>query len=88
MHWLQGLNAVPTIRELHQHIETISNEELEKATRRLKAGDDPEQVIKSLARAISRKFSHKPVEGLNRDHSGQLADAARRLFDLKSGDDV
>jgi glutamyl-tRNA reductase len=88
MRWLQGLDAVPTIRELHQHIEAISNEELERATRRLKAGDDPELVMKSLARAISRKFSHKPVEGLNRDHSGQLADAARRLFDLKSGDDV
>ena len=86
MRWLQGLNAVPTIRDLHQHIETISNEELEKATRRLKAGDDPEQVMKSLARSISRKFSHKPVEGLNRDDSGQLADAARRLFGLEPDD--
>jgi glutamyl-tRNA reductase len=86
MRWLQGLNAVPTIRDLHQHIETISNEELEKATRRLKAGDDPEQVMKSLARSISRKFSHKPLEGLNRDDSGQLADAARRLFGLETDD--
>jgi len=83
MRWLQSLDSVPTIRSLHQQLDSISNDEVEKATRRLNAGDDPEQVVRNLARALSKKFAHKPVEGLNRDDSGQLADAARRLFGLE-----
>lgn len=86
MRWLQTLDSVPTIRNLHETLNAISNEEVEKATRRLNAGDDPEQVIRNLARALSRKFAHRPVEGLNRDDTGELADAARRLFGLKSDD--
>jgi len=88
MRWLRGLNAVPTIRDLHDHLNTISTDEVEKATRRLRAGDDPEKVVRNLARTLSRKFAHKPVEGLNRDDSGQLIDAARCLFDLKTKDDT
>ncbi len=87
MRWLQCLDSVPTIRHLHQQLDALSSEEVEKATRRLNAGDDPEQVIRNLARALSRKFAHKPVEGLNRDDSGDLADAARRLFGLKPEND-
>ena len=85
MRWLQSLDAVPTIRSLHEQLNAISSEEVEKATRRLSAGDDPEQVVRNLARTLSKKFAHKPIEGLNRDDSGQLADAARRLFGLRSG---
>lgn len=87
MRWLRSLDSVPTIRSLHQQLEAISGEEVERATRRLNAGDDPEQVIRQLARSISRKFAHKPVEGLNRDDSGKLADAARRLFGLRSDEE-
>jgi glutamyl-tRNA reductase len=87
MRWLQCLDSVPTIRDLHQQLDAISSEEIERATRRLNAGDDPEQVVRHLARALSRKFAHRPVEGLNHDDSGQLADAARRLFGLKADND-
>ncbi len=51
MRWLQCLDSVPTIRHLHQQLDALSSEEVEKATRRLNAGDDPEQVIRNLARA-------------------------------------
>jgi len=87
MRWLRSLDSVPTIRSLHEQLDAISSEEVERATRRLNAGDDPEKVIRNLARTLSRKFAHKPVEGLNCDDSGQLADAARRLFGLKSDSD-
>ncbi len=88
MRWLQTLDSVPTIRSLHNKLDSISSEEIGKATRRLNAGDDPEQVIRNLARSLSRKFAHKPVEGLNRDDSGELAAAARRLFGLKDSNDA
>lgn len=88
MRWLQTLDSVPTIRSLHNKLDCISSEEIGKATRRLNAGDDPEQVIRNLARSLSRKFAHKPVEGLNRDESGELAAAARRLFGLKDSNDA
>lgn len=87
MRWLRCLDSVPTIRNLHDQLEALSNEEIDKATRRLNAGDDPEQVIRNLARALSKKFAHKPVEGLNRDDTGELNDAARRLFGLRDNDD-
>jgi len=82
MRWLRSLDSVPTIRSLHDQLQVISNEEAEKATRRLQAGDDPEEVVRNLARALSRKFAHRPVQGLNRDASGELSEAARRLFGL------
>lgn len=87
MRWLRSLDSVPTIRNLHAQLDAISNDEIEKATRRLKAGDDPDRVVRHLARALSRKFAHKPVEGLNRDDSGELNDAARRLFGLHGDDE-
>jgi len=86
MRWLRGLDSVPTIRDLHEQLDSITSEEIERATRRLNAGDDPEQVVRNLARSLSRKFAHKPVQRLNRDDSGQLIDAARRLFGLKNKD--
>ncbi len=83
MRWLKGLDAVPTILEIREQIDEISEQELQKARRRLRAGDDPEQVLAQLVRALSQKYAHAPSNALNRaeaDHA--LIEAARRLFNL------
>jgi glutamyl-tRNA reductase len=85
MHWLQSLDAVPTIRAMRDHVQAISNAELEKARRMLARGDDPQRVLAYLAHSLSNKITHAPSSALNRaSHDGntQLLEAARRLFNL------
>jgi glutamyl-tRNA reductase len=85
MRWLKSLDAVPTILDLRAQIEQITQAELERAQRRLRAGDDPEQVLQLLAHCISQKLSHAPSDQLHKaDSDSELIEAARRLFKLDS----
>lgn len=86
MRWLRNLDVVPTIKQLHQRFDSISEDEIERATRRLKSGEDPELVIRNFARSFSKKLIHTPVEQLNQDDDGALISAARKLFGLKQTD--
>jgi glutamyl-tRNA reductase len=84
MRWLRGLDAVPTILEIREHIDHISATELERARRRLRAGDDPEKVMAQLARSLVQKFAHAPSDALNKaEPDDTLIHAARRLFNLQ-----
>jgi glutamyl-tRNA reductase len=85
MHWVQSLDAVPTIRALRETAEALREAELKRARRRLAAGEDPQKVLEQLARALTNKFTHAPTHALKiADHDGntQLLEAARRLFNL------
>ncbi|MFT3802129.1 MAG: glutamyl-tRNA reductase [Burkholderiaceae bacterium] len=66
MQWLVGRRAVPTIRALHARGETLKAQELERARRMLARGDSPEQVLESLANALTGKFLHGPTTLLQR----------------------
>ncbi len=86
MRWLRSLESVPTIRELRSNVQTISEQELEQAKRRLAKGDDPEQILEHLARSLTNKFTHAPSNALkDAAHLGGsgLLHAARKLFDLE-----
>ncbi len=83
MRWLKGLDAVPTILEIREQVDAMSERELQKARRRLRAGDDPERVMSQLVRALGQKYAHAPSNALNKAEADQtLIEAARRLFDL------
>lgn len=85
MRWVDSLNAVPTIRQLRDTSNAITEAELKKARARLARGVDAEQVIEELARALTNKFTHSPSSALseaNRDGDESLLIAARRLFNL------
>jgi glutamyl-tRNA reductase len=58
------------IREVRQYGQNIQEVELRNALRQLKNGDDPEKVVRALARAMSNKFMHRPSEMLRRE--GQI----------------
>ncbi len=83
MHWIRGLDAVPTIRALREQADAVRERELKRAKAMLARGADPEKVLAQLARALTNKFTHAPTDALRHaDLDGELLDAARRLFDL------
>lgn len=85
MQWVKSLDAVPTIRALRETVDALCDAEIERARHRLIKGEDPNDVIAQLARALSNKFTHGPSDALRRaGHDGNraLLEAARRLFNL------
>lgn len=89
MGWLQSLEAVSTIRAVRACAERIRDEELEKARKRLRNGDDPEEVLQRFARALTNKWTHVPSAQLR--EAGfygrfEIIDAARELFNLRDFD--
>jgi len=68
LHWLEGRVVVPTITALHGHHDTLRAAELERAKRLLANGTPPDQVIEQLARGLTHKFLHGPMQALN--HAG------------------
>lgn len=83
--WVRSLDAVPTIRALRETTEALRDAEVRRARRRLARGDDPQEVLEQLARALTNKFTHAPTDALKRaDHDGNdaLLETARRLFNL------
>jgi len=88
MRWLKSLDAVPTIRALRERVEGFAQAELERAQRRLRSGEDPDEVLRWLSHAITRKFTHAPSEQLSRSHDDDaLITAAHKLFNLDQIDD-
>ena len=85
MRWLRSLDSVPTIRTLRRSLDEVSRRELEKALRRIRAGEDPEQVTARLARSLTNKFAHHPTQALRQadieGNSGMIT-AAKKLFGL------
>jgi len=83
MHWIHGLDAVPTIRALREQADSLRERELRRARQKLARGEDPAKVLEQLARALTNKFTHAPTDALRHaDLDGELLDAARRLFNL------
>ncbi|HJL65685.1 MAG: glutamyl-tRNA reductase [Arenicellales bacterium] len=85
MHWLRGLNAVPTILSFRKNVDDLRNAALEQAYRQLAAGENPERIIEILAHNLSNKFAHAPSQALKQaDNEGnsRLLTAARKLFML------
>lgn len=83
MGWLSSLNAVPTIKALRTSVNSLVEAEVQRAHKKLRAGEDPSAVVQQLARSLSKKFTHDPTEQLTRnDQDGTLNEAVRRLFKL------
>ena len=79
--------AVDTVREYRSMAERLREQELQRALRALNRGDDPEQVLAQLARALTNKLIHAPTAGLKRasvDGRQDLLTSARRLLGLEN----
>ena len=65
LHWMEGRELVPTIRALRDTAERYRRHEIEKATKSLAQGEDPQVVIETLIRALTNKLLHSPTHALN-----------------------
>jgi len=85
IHNIQARTASDAIKVIRNRANTIKNTELEKATRALAAGQNPEDVAKQLAHNITNKLMHGPTVALRNAHQQGEEDAsewALRLFDI------
>lgn len=82
LHWMQARDAVPTIRALREHAESVRQGEIERALRQLAKGDDPQQVLEALSHGLTNKLMHAPTRYLNQSEGETQAEASRLLQQL------
>ena len=85
LHWMEGRELVPTIRALRDTAERHRRHEIEKATRALAHGSDPQMVIEALSRALTNKLLHAPTHALNyanNEEREQIAKLISQLYGL------
>jgi glutamyl-tRNA reductase len=90
MGWVRSLQAVETIRDYRNKATQLRDIELDKARRALARGVAPDEVLASLANALTNKIIHSPSAQLRQagfDGQFELVDAARKLFELDSDAD-
>ncbi len=87
--WYRARNVVPTIAAFRQQIDTIRQQELERALKRLPDLDDRQQaVIAELAHRLTNKFLHHPTIRLRAEAANgngvEYAHALHELFALET----
>ena len=85
LHWVEARDAVPTIRALREHAESLRQTEMERALKLLARGESPERVLEVLSHGLANKLMHAPTQYLNRSEGESLGEAMRvlhHLFDL------
>ena len=91
LEWWDGLEAVPTLNRLRQTLETIREQELQKALSRM--GPDlsarERKVVEALSKGIINKVLHSPVTHLRAPQPRQQRHLAMQvlhdLFELDGG---
>ncbi|MGV3582115.1 MAG: glutamyl-tRNA reductase [Methylophilus sp.] len=87
MDWLKKREAVPTIKALREHVETMRKAELEKALKLIQKGEAPEKALEQLSNALTNKFLHAPSHALHNsygDEHARLEQILRHLYQIKN----
>ena len=90
MRWLYGIRAARTLKRIRDHAHNFEQDLTAKALRRIKAGQDPEDVVKQLANNLTNKILHQPSRHLreaaeNQDY--EVLQAADRMFRGENSED-
>jgi len=91
MGWLQAQQAVSTICAYRESAAAAREEVLERATRFLARGGDPETALRYLAHTLTNKLLHQPcVQMRQAGYQGRhdLLEAAREVFGIKGDKDA
>lgn len=91
MHWLQNRSVVPVIQGLNHGANVIAELELQKARKLLAKGIGPEEVLERLAKSLTQKYMHAPMQALNRsqaEEKTQLLDVLPKLFPYQEKDEA
>lgn len=75
-------NAGDGLRRFRDHAEALRQKELEKALAVLQQGGDPEQVVRSMSRALTQKLIHAPTVSVRDDAAAGKPETTRVLLDL------
>lgn len=84
MRWLNSARAVVYLQNLHKNARKNSDELVAKALRKIKAGQDPEQVVTQLANTLTKRILHLPSTRLRQaaeEQDDELLRVANRLFE-------
>src|SRR5262245_38259274 len=74
LRWLAGRTVVPTINALHGHHDALRAAELERARRLLANGTPPAEVLEQLARGLTNKVLHAPMQALTEAGEAERAE--------------
>lgn len=88
--WLESRDVAPTIQALRARARAQRDEVLEKARRKLAAGESTEAVLHFVADTLANKLLHAPSAALKRADAVEqalLLSAAQSLFDLPDPSD-
>ncbi len=84
MDWLQTQDSTQTIVAIRARADDLKDKQLDKAHRRLAAGDDPAAVLSSLANGLVNQFLHKPTMKIREaamDGQDDIVRIARDILD-------
>ena len=87
---LKALDAVSTLTDVRSYVETLRDEQLEKALKQIQNGGDPEKVLRTFAHTFGNKMLHKPMTALRRagaEGRREVLDWSRELFDLDNSNE-
>ena len=79
---MQVLDSASVIRNFRKNIETTRDIEVQKALVSLNAGENPEGILRSLARNLTNKFMHTPSKALKQALEEGREDDIRITTDL------
>lgn len=85
MRELRSLDSVQVLTALRQQVESIGEQQLEKALKQLANGEDPQVVLKYFAHTFNKKLLHAPTLSLRQaagEGRQQILEAAQELFQL------
>lgn len=86
MDWLQALDGDATIVAYRRQAAAYKQELLQKAERRLAAGEDPQVVLAGFANRLLNKLTHAPTAKIREasiDGRTELIELARELLDIR-----
>ena len=89
MDWLHSLDGNATIVAYRRQAEATRDELLTKAHRQLAAGEDPANVLRSLANTLVNKLVHHPTAKIREatiEGRSELVLAARELLNIREPD--
>jgi glutamyl-tRNA reductase len=83
--WLSVRQQAPIAAQLTAHIDSIRQEEFERAQKALRSGRDPAEVLELLSKALTAKVMHRTYAGLRSQDSAErmLNEQAIQRFWLK-----
>ena len=86
MRWLYAQSQVGLIQSYRQDAYQMKQEVLDKALKRLKKGESPEETLQFLAHTLTNKLLHQPSKGLNKAaYAGDndLLNAAKKILNIQ-----